>query len=988
MKNLLKKLNVSSNQADSDESPTSKGKKMILGSSPRSQSQSDHGKPFSALAGWFHSVTNRKSPSPPSSSKPNKGEKIEHSDSTSSEGLEAALLDAGICASENSITKGPDIDEEYQIQLAMELSAKEDPEAVQIEAVKQISLGSSYHSESDPAEVVAYRYWNYSALSYDDKIVDGFYDIYGVVTESNSSKMPSLVDLQGVPTSQDVSWEVILVNKHADTNLLKLLQRGLVLANNVPASIELIQEVARLVANYMGGPVEDPGSMLRAWKSLSYSLKSTLGSMVLPLGSLTIGLARHRALLFKVLADSVSIPCQLVKGQLYTGSDEVAINVVKIDDDREFIVDLMADPGALIPFDGLGTHVEYEESFASPVPLSREADSSIGTSNSGAINSSEEPLASEAVDYENRSKRHPGAGDDGQMDLLSSVHRLGHDSEDSKSDMLYSDPPKMDRLLAEEFPKKAPVSHFRSPSWTEGVTHPAMQKMKVNEVSVVINAAKGNPLFAKKLHDALLETGVVAPPNFYTGMHPTPFINKHEPKHENNHESESSEHHHQEPMHPHFLPPLPPRGGAQKPTPLLQLEYQNPCEANADSESSQTTGHVPVAAAAAAAAVVATSVVAAVAKSSADSTMEIPVAAATAAAVIAIGRQKGDMRGEEDVDGVSYEPEASEHKESEGERTSDRSTGTESGTSDVALNDVAVCEIPLEEITMGERIGLGSYGEVYHGDWHGTEVAVKRFLNQDISGETLEEFRSEVHIMKRLRHPNVVLFMGAVTRPPNLSIITEFLPRGSLYRLIHRPNNQLDDRRRLRMAFDAARGMNYLHNSLPVIVHRDLKSPNLLVDRNWVVKVCDFGLSRMKHSTFLSSRTFAGTAEWMAPEVLRNEPSNEKCDVYSFGVILWELCTLQQPWAGMNPMQVVGAVGFQHRRLDIPDDVDPAIAEIIRKCWETDPILRPTFAEIMTALKPFQKPITAAQVGRSSALRSNVHDKAQQVNSGQETASI
>jgi len=280
---------------------------------------------------------------------------------------------------------------------------------------------------------------------------------------------------------------------------------------------------------------------------------------------------------------------------------------------------------------------------------------------------------------------------------------------------------------------------------------------------------------------------------------------------------------------------------------------------------------------------------------------------------------------------------------------------------------VVDCEIPWEDITLGERIGLGSYGEVYRGDWHGTEVAVKKFLDQDLTGESLEEFKSEVRIMKRVRHPNVVLFMGAITRAPNLSIVTEFLPRGSLYRLLHRPNNQLDVRRRLRMALDAARGMNYLHKCSPVIVHRDLKSPNLLVDKNWVVKVCDFGLSRMKLSTFLSSRSTAGTAEWMAPEVLRNEPSDEKCDVYSFGVILWELCTMQQPWGGMNPMQVVGAVGFQHRRLDIPDDIDPSVADIIRQCWQTDPRLRPSFAEIMAALKSLQKPITGSQVPRPNA---------------------
>ncbi|KAF8403221.1 hypothetical protein HHK36_011320 [Tetracentron sinense] len=215
-------------------------------------------------------------------------------------------------------------------------------------------------------------------------------------------------------------------------------------------------------------------------------------------------------------------------------------------------------------------------------------------------------------------------------------------------------------------------------------------------------------------------------------------------------------------------------------------------------------------------------------------------------------------------------------------------------------------------------------------------------MEQDFHPDRFKEFLREVAITKRLRHPNIVLFMGAVTRPPNLSIVTEYLSRfravneilyvtersenqfsemirilpsnfrGSLYRLLHRTSARaiLDERRRLNMAYDVAKGMNYLHRHNPPIVHRDLKSPNLLVDKNYTVKVCDFGLSRLKANTFLSSKSAAGTPEWMAPEVLRDEPSNEKSDVYSFGVILWELVTLQQPWTHLNPAQVLFSISL------------------------------------------------------------------------------
>lgn len=147
---------------------------------------------------------------------------------------------------------------------------------------------------------------NYNSLSYDDKILDGFYDLYGVFTESTSERMPSLVDLQGAPMSDSVTWEAVLINKAADANLLKLEQTALEMAIKMgtesPISVNsyLVRKLAVLVSDHMGGPVGDPEKMLRKWRNLSYGLKATLGSMVLPLGSLTVGLARHRALLFKV----------------------------------------------------------------------------------------------------------------------------------------------------------------------------------------------------------------------------------------------------------------------------------------------------------------------------------------------------------------------------------------------------------------------------------------------------------------------------------------------------------------------------------------------------------------------------------------------------------------------------------------------------------------------------------------------------------------
>uniref|UniRef100_A0A7N0T279 non-specific serine/threonine protein kinase n=1 Tax=Kalanchoe fedtschenkoi TaxID=63787 RepID=A0A7N0T279_KALFE len=284
-------------------------------------------------------------------------------------------------------------------------------------------------------------------------------------------------------------------------------------------------------------------------------------------------------------------------------------------------------------------------------------------------------------------------------------------------------------------------------------------------------------------------------------------------------------------------------------------------------------------------------------------------------------------------------------------------------------------EILWEDLIIGEHIGQGSCGSVYHAQWYGSDVAVKVFSRQEYTDDTIFSFRQEVSVMKRLRHPNILLFMGAVTSPQHLAIVTEFLPRGSLFRLLQRNTSKLDWRKRIHMALDIARGMNYLHHCNPPIIHRDLKSSNLLVDRNWTVKVGDFGLSRLKHETYLSTNTGKGTPQWMAPEVLRNEPSNEKSDVYSFGVVLWELATEKIPWENLNSMQVIGAVGFMNQRLEIPKDVDPQWASLIESCCHSDQNSRPSFQELLEKLKDMQRQSVLQSQATRSASGDGTHKK-------------
>eukprot|EP01132_Coremiostelium_polycephalum_P006126 gene6126-7632_t len=262
--------------------------------------------------------------------------------------------------------------------------------------------------------------------------------------------------------------------------------------------------------------------------------------------------------------------------------------------------------------------------------------------------------------------------------------------------------------------------------------------------------------------------------------------------------------------------------------------------------------------------------------------------------------------------------------------------------------------IEFSEIVIQNRIGRGSCAEVFTGTWRGITVAIKKakLLTED-DEEFLTELAQEATIMSQLRHPNICQFLGTCNNPPEVLIVMEFMSRGSLYRILHDPSITIDWPRMKNIALDVARGMNYLHCCDPIIIHRDLKSHNLLVDEHFRVKISDFGLStRFKqHLDKKTAMTPVGTPCWTAPEVLRNDSYTEKADVFSFAIVLWEIVTREDPYQGMPTFQIVISVGQHKLRPILPPNVSAPLTRLITECWSEDPSQRPSFQEIVKRLE-------------------------------------
>lgn len=285
-----------------------------------------------------------------------------------------------------------------------------------------------------------------------------------------------------------------------------------------------------------------------------------------------------------------------------------------------------------------------------------------------------------------------------------------------------------------------------------------------------------------------------------------------------------------------------------------------------------------------------------------------------------------------------------------------RQTGTISPCNhvDIPSDGIDVWEIDANLLKFEQKVATGSNSDLYKGIFRCQDVAIKVLKVERLNEDVQREFAQEVYILRKVRHKNILQFIGACTQPPLLCIVTELMSGGSVYDFLHKQKGVLKLPAILNVAIDVSKGMSYLHQNN--IIHRDLKAANLLMNENEVVKIADFGISRMQlQSGVMTAET--GTYRWMAPEVIEHRPYNHKADVFSFGILLWELLTGKLPYVHLTPLQAAVGVVQKGLRPSIPRHTHPKVVELLERCWQHDPYLRPEFSEIIEILQGIAKMI-------------------------------
>jgi serine/threonine protein kinase len=251
--------------------------------------------------------------------------------------------------------------------------------------------------------------------------------------------------------------------------------------------------------------------------------------------------------------------------------------------------------------------------------------------------------------------------------------------------------------------------------------------------------------------------------------------------------------------------------------------------------------------------------------------------------------------------------------------------------------------IALDELSFKHRIGEGSGGTTYLAEWQNAAVAVKIANNSETS---MRGWRTEVAALGQLHHPNVIQCMGAVAAPPTYCLVLEHCACGDLLCALQKPTQPGFF---WRVGEGVASGMGYLHHR--GVLHRDLKSANILLDSASNVKLTDFGLCRWQvEPPTAGSQKEVGTPRWMAPEVARREGFSKAADVYSFAMVLVELITHQVPFHGSSGVLAAALTAFHDLRPPLPEQTPPPMRELVEQCWEKVPSARPTFEEVQELL--------------------------------------
>ena len=252
--------------------------------------------------------------------------------------------------------------------------------------------------------------------------------------------------------------------------------------------------------------------------------------------------------------------------------------------------------------------------------------------------------------------------------------------------------------------------------------------------------------------------------------------------------------------------------------------------------------------------------------------------------------------------------------------------------------------VSKHDFIVGKNVGSGGFSQVYAGLRKSTRqiCAIKVLNYRNLKKDRFLLYKREIEILAKCQNPFIMGFVGfTVDRP--YAICTEFLRNGSLYHALRKKS--LSGTQKTFIALGIAHGMQRLHELK--IIHRDLKSLNILLDKHMVPKIADFGLSRFSdgEETYMTSRV--GTYQWMAPELFEAGPYDEKVDVYSYAMILWEMLTGRQPFKGKNVVEIANLVLHQAKRPEMPAKTPSKLAELISICWSADPKNRPSFAMIV-----------------------------------------